>query len=247
MRRSRHESLPLSRRAFLRQAGYTAPAFLPAPLRSAMFLGLPRPPLPGPTLGEEAVAEFRLRPAYPNRSPLDEMLRLVAPGADAYITEKHAEELQAWLETLKKVIRQSPISATDFLDAELVATELTTARVEKLGVRSGIELRKVLYGVAVRSGRDAWLPQLRRYFESLGRAETAEFEITSLRQIAAEPTSVDADVRYTLVGARTDGGREQRIGVWRISWQRRSSVKWLATKWDFVEEAVARVDAPLFA
>ena len=44
-----------------------------------------------------AFADIRLRPHYPARSPLAEILRLVAPGSDQYVVEKYAVEIESVL------------------------------------------------------------------------------------------------------------------------------------------------------
>ena len=255
----RAESLVLNRREFLRHiayaTGYVAPVLLPAPLRSAAWPITGFRALPGHAPGEEALPDFRLTPAYPNRSPLDEMLRLATPGTDVYVTEKLAAELQAWFAALRGLLRPRVSGATDLaqlLGESLQANELTTPReTRSRPSNSGIELRKRDYAGAARAGKDEFVQHSARYFESLGSIATAEFEITSLRQTQTEPVEVDAEIRYTLVGTRAERPAvpsriEQRVGVWRMSWRRNTSSRWLATKWNFVSEQIAEAAAPLF-
>jgi Flp pilus assembly protein TadD/cytochrome oxidase Cu insertion factor (SCO1/SenC/PrrC family) len=259
MARRPAESLVLNRREFLRHVGYGAsyalPALLPAPLRAAVWpisgsgAGLAYAP------GDEALADFRLTPVYPSSSPLDEMLRLAAPGTDAYVAEKFAAELQGWFEALRRLLKEPAKPASELaqlLDDSLQANELTSPR-ETRSQRSGssIELRKRDYVAAARSGKDAFVPQLANYFEPLGTIEIADFAITSLRQTKSEPLELGAEVRYTLVGTRAERPASpslcaQRIGIWRMSWQRNASPQWRATKWIFAEEQIAEAAAPLF-
>jgi Flp pilus assembly protein TadD/peroxiredoxin len=260
MGRRRAESLVLSRREFLRHVGFAtacaAPALLPAPVRAAAWPGTSSRARLGIAPGQEGLADFRLRPAYPSRSPLEEMLRLAAPGTDAYATEKFAAELQEWFEALRRLLQgpaRPAMELAQLLDVSLQANELTSPRaIRRPRSSSGIELRKLDYAGAARAGKDAFVPQVARYFESLGTIVTAEFEMRSLRQTKPEPVEVEAEVRYTLVGTRAErpgfpSRREQRIGVCRMAWRRNSSSQWLATKWTLIDEQIAETTAPLFA
>jgi tetratricopeptide (TPR) repeat protein len=184
------------------------------------------------------------------------MLRLAAPGTDAYVTERLAAELQGWFEALRRLLSLQGSRAAELaqlLDDSLKANELTSPR-ETRSRRSGggIELRKRDYGGAAQARKDAFVQQVARYFDSLGTIATAEFEITNLRQTESEPEGVHAEVRYSLVGARAERPAspslgEQRIGVWRMRWRRNASSRWLATEWAFVDEQIAEATAPLFA
>src|SRR5262249_34452280 len=110
MGRRRDAPTTLNRRDFLSRLGYAAPALLPAPLGS--YASFPRS-LP---LGDPALADSRLTPSYPSPSPLDEMLRLVAAGSDAYITEKYAASLQQCFSEIGNGIRQKhPETVARFL------------------------------------------------------------------------------------------------------------------------------------
>src|SRR5262245_22108764 len=104
----RAESLVFNRREFLRHLGFATssvvPVLLPAPLRALAGPIVGSRAGLGYAVGEEALADFRLTPAYPSRSPLDELLRLAAPGTDAYVTEKFAAELQGWFEAVRRLL-----------------------------------------------------------------------------------------------------------------------------------------------
>lgn len=245
------QSRTLTRRVFLRQLGYCAPALLPAPLSGpvgAGFFPSLRPAQLPESAGNYENVDFRLRPDYPSRSPLEEMLRLAEPGNDAYLSEKYAAELQLRFAALRTVLQQAPVDGlllSKFVDAVIIANGLTPPRMDKLASRYGIELHKAVYGNADQAHKDAFSSQLKTYVESMGTIEVAEFEIIALRQAASDPLQVDADIRYTLVGARPDRSRVQRLGIWRTSWRRDPS-GWCATKWIFTEENIAETARPLF-
>ncbi len=64
--------------------------FVPAPLRALPFGSkFVAPPRAIPFL---PFADLRLTPHYPAKSPLDDVLRLVAPGSDEFVTEQYAFE-----------------------------------------------------------------------------------------------------------------------------------------------------------
>jgi hypothetical protein len=56
-------------------------------------------------------SDIRLIPRYPTKSPLADVLRLVPPGSDEYVTEKYAFEieliLKQWSEALKTSVRDA--------------------------------------------------------------------------------------------------------------------------------------------
>jgi Flp pilus assembly protein TadD/peroxiredoxin len=245
MGRHRDEPSTLNRREFLNRLGYAAPALLPAPLRAYA-------PFPfALSLGDPALAEFRLKPSYPSPSPLDNMLCLVAPGADAYITEKYTAALQQQLNEIGNAIRQKQSSPETF--ARLLHDSFRGRGPREFAdqrVRSGpgVEILCRKYGDSTNNnaplGRDAFLNQWAEYCRSLGSVDITEFEI--IRVLPATSTHMSSEVRYSLVGTQVDGAREQRIGLWRIDWKQVSSSDWLVSNWLFTEESSARATKPLF-
>src|SRR2546422_130423 len=86
-----------SRRTFLKQVQWAPVLFLPAPICSALIRpGLRRNAAVNTPKFPLASAAFV--PHYPAKSPLDDLLRLAAPGTDEYVVEGYAFELSAVLE-----------------------------------------------------------------------------------------------------------------------------------------------------
>ena len=242
MGRRRAEPSNLSRRQFLKQFRYTPPLFLPAQLRwgCAPFAaaGLAR------LLGVEVMADPRLSPEYPSRSPLDEMLRLVAPGADGYGTEKSAAELQELFAKLRAKLRGGNLVGADLarmLDAGIEYNSPRSLQETAVSNHAALDVRRRSYSPETRVGADPAVAELLQYFSSLGRLETAEFDIVGLkRRDGAVPVELDAEVRYALVGSRADGRREERIGTWRMRWRQAAEPgTWTATRWIFTDETRA--------
>src|ERR1700757_2528387 len=96
----------ISRRTFLRGMRWAPTLFLPAPMRAfpfgAKFAAPPR------ALNSFPFADYRLTPHYPTKSPLDDMLRLVAPGSDEFVTEKYAFEIGRLLDEWGQTLKTSP-------------------------------------------------------------------------------------------------------------------------------------------
>ena len=240
MGRRRAEPNSISRRQFLERIRYTSPLFLPAPMRwawdpfpfaTAGATGLP---------GAEAVANFRLSPEYPSRLPFEELLRLVAPGADGYATEKFAAELQEVFAKLGRKLRGDRLGSADLtmlLQPGIECTSLRSPKETAIQTNAPIELRKRSYPAETRVGADAFVNELLGYFSSLGKIETAEFDIVGLKQLAgAPPVELATEVRYALVGSRPDHRREERIGAWRMRWRQDAAGNWIASQWIFAGE-----------
>src|SRR6266545_2174461 len=105
MARRQDENHISSRRTFLKTMGWAPALFLPAPLYAGLgCLGSRQnlqtiaPPYTDP----------RVTPHYPVKSPLDDVLRLVTPGSDEFITEKHAYEIGRVLDVWGQGLKSSP-------------------------------------------------------------------------------------------------------------------------------------------
>src|SRR5664279_4691231 len=99
-----HESQPPTRRRFLKTMGLAPLLLRPAPFYASGFLFGPPDNI---SLGTHSFAysDLRLTPNYPTRSPLEDVLRRVAPGTDEYITEKYAFEVEAILAQWSRALR----------------------------------------------------------------------------------------------------------------------------------------------
>jgi Flp pilus assembly protein TadD/peroxiredoxin len=194
-------------------------------------------------------ADLRLNPHYPAKSPLDNVLLKVVPGADEYLTEKHAFEitklLSAWSRALKA---ESPALADlgKFLDASIEASSLLPTREVAQRSGSGIEVFRRRFPRDVITGRERFLSEIETYLAPMVQVETAEFEIVGIEETASSSAEFDIDIRYDLVGTRKDQGREQRVGHWLTRWSRHQAQGWRAIRWQATEETLARAREPIF-
>src|SRR5207302_657171 len=76
------------------------------------------------------------------------------------------------------------------------------------------------FAMSVVSGRDRFLEEIKTYFSHMARVETAEFDILAIEEAGNSPLTLKVEILYTLIGMRTDTGREQRIGKWLTQWSR---------------------------
>jgi Flp pilus assembly protein TadD/peroxiredoxin len=230
-----------------------APAlFLPAPIYASR---LPSQFFRFACSGDPAfpLNDSRLTPHYPAQSPLDEVLRLVAPGSDEYVTEKYAFEIERLLEKWSRGLRAAAPAldlVAKLLDSSVLATPLASIHEKTLRSVNGIEVFRRQFAASLAPGRDRFLGEIKAYFEKFSPLQTAEFEIVHVAELAEAPLRVGADIRYDFVATMAHGGREERIGTWRTQWSRDLSLgpsgEWQAVKWEANEETVSRARDPIF-
>jgi Flp pilus assembly protein TadD/peroxiredoxin len=237
----------VSRRKFLRGMRWTPVLFLPAPLYASNLAPLLS------SYGRESslpLADSRLTPHYPSKSPLDEVLRLVAPGADEFVAEKYASEIGRLLEHWSRALRTSAPALDavgSFLDPSIETGSWRSAQEKTLRSGPGLGISRRQFDSKMTAGREHFLTELKAYFDNWPRVETAAFEIVHLEEIADKPSRLRADIRYDFVAPPAAGaGREQRIGLWHTEWLRDEPNAWRALKWQAGEETVARARDPMF-
>jgi len=226
-----------------------APLLLrPAPFFGSSFLF--GPPQAFPALNPAlSYSDLRLTPHYPAQSPLAEVLSLVAPGSDEYITEKYAVEIEAllkqWSQALKASVRGASAIAA-LLDPLIEASPLVPTQQTPLRSGYGIEsFRRQFDGQPV-AGRERFLQEIETWLGPLASVQTAEFEIYGIEQTADSPLTVQVDLRYDIVAHRSDDRREERVGSWHIAWTRDEAQAWKARKWQAGEETLSLMRGPGF-
>jgi tetratricopeptide (TPR) repeat protein len=238
----------ISRRVILKNIALAPVLLRAAPLRG---LGLPvdlseiasdpTPSLP--------FADVRLKPHYPSQSPLADVLRLVAPGSDDYITEKYAVEIEAILRQWGQDLKTSEGNHSTLakaLDLSLEGCSFDPAKESSLRSAYGIDVAKRRFGNDTIRGRERFVESIQAWLRGLARIETAEFEIYGIEQTASAPLTVRVDIRYDIVGSRSNEQREERVGSWRTEWSRNGSQTWQATRWAAGEETICRTSGPVF-
>ena len=226
-------------------------ALAPVALRSApLFAG---PLLTGPSTSKlQAGVDFtdlRLTPQYPAKSPLADILTLVAPGSDGYITEKYADEIGIVLKNWSDALKSDPDALAVLsrsLDGSIEASNLVAASESVLRSAYGIQTVGRHFTSDLARGRERFLENLGSWLAKPLQIETAEFEIYGIQQIADTPLAVRADIRYDIVSARSGTRREERVGSWRTEWIRDGAGAWKAQSWKADQESIATTTGPVF-
>src|SRR6201996_678459 len=240
MPRHSTENHGFSRRTLLKGLGFAPVLLRPSPLYGYSLLLGPSD-VPGHQDPAFPFADIRLTPHYPTKSPLEDVLRLVASGSDEYVTEKYAFEIESllkqWSQALKVSVRDlSPLAKS--LDPSLQASPLAPEKETALRTGEGIDSTRRQFAAHVMLGRERFLEEIHTWLGQLSQVETAEFEIIGIEETASSPLTIQLDIRYDIVATRNDERREERVGHWRTEWTRDASNAWKARKWEASEETV---------
>jgi tetratricopeptide (TPR) repeat protein len=248
MTRNKKDNQFLSRRALLKTLGAAPLLLRPSPFFGSSLLFEPRE-LRSSKNTAFPFSDVRLTPHYPAKSPLADVLRLVAPGSDTYITEKYAFEIESlfnqWSQALKASVRDlSPLA--NMLDASVEATPLKPSTETPLRSGYGIEIVRRQFSAETVSGRERFLQEIHNWIGQVTSIQTAEFEIYGIEAIANSPVSVRTEIRYDIVASGNNEQREERVGSWRIEWIKDASDAWKAHKWETGEETLSVAHGPVF-
>jgi Flp pilus assembly protein TadD/peroxiredoxin len=250
----------LSRRAILKGLGVA-----PLLLRASPFFGASyfeaspavggEPRTVGGRPSAMGFSDDRFVPHYPAKSPLEDVLRLVPPGSDGYVTEQYAFEMMGALDGWSSALCSgTPADFLSRLESFFAADAIefgpmTAAREQKVRSYAGIEVVKRTFADGAMKGKAQFLAELRKWLEPLRKLETAEFQIIELQLVASAPVTVGATIRYDLVGERTDRRREERIGKWQTEWvlsEGGSAQLWRVRRWKAIEETRSLAAGPMF-
>jgi tetratricopeptide (TPR) repeat protein/peroxiredoxin len=200
-------------------------------------------------------ARFLLHPHYRSDRPLDSILRKVQAGGDEFITEKYAEPIGAILAEWSTGLLRSPrdtqaIAETLASDFSGVSLQPQESRVVRRSPPVGVRQNK--FSTDARLGRDAFLATLQAYISTFSSVGTAEFQITGIQAFPAStdlsqpPARLETQVRYEIVGTGADFHREQRVGIWELTWVSSSSGNFRVQNWRAKEETQARSGEPVY-
>ena len=242
MSASHKPELTISRRTLLKQLRWTPVLFLPAKI-AAIPIGLEeqRPARP---LCE--LHDLHITPQYAAKPSIEDLFVQLLPGADEFVSEKYAAEIERvlapWSRELK-IKRSSSILGKN-LDSALEAISFSPVRDSVVRSLYGIEVRHRQFAEARKVDPQTVLRDFDSYFRVFRQIDTAEFHLVSLREVS--PSQFQTRTRYEFAGQLAQGAREQRIGTWLIKWARAREDDWRILKWEAEEESVSRARAPLF-
>ncbi len=202
-------------------------------------------------------SDTRLEPRYPVKSPLEDVLRLVEPGSDEFLTEKYAFEIDLVLARWSHTLKSGDLSLlAGSLDPSLQASSLIPSK--ETALRTGsLQCSRREYPAAMVSGADRFLASLRAWIGPEAHVETAEFEITSIEPVTGTPLNFALGIRYAIVATREGGSREERVGSWETRWKTQwnaqppaagasGSGSWRLSRLEAGTETLARSSEPGF-
>ena len=228
----------LSRRELLLGLGVTAIS-----LRAAPFYGTPVPAAREGGFAPEPFADAaRYRPQYPATSPLADVLRLVTPGSDSYVTERYAVEIEALFADWGRELALAPTRharLAALFSARLEASPLVPVKVSTLRDRGGLHVSQRSFGPPVGTTPARCLAELAGWLEPLAAIAVAEFEIYALDVVNASPLTVQLTMRYNLAGTHHDGRREQRVGSWQMLCTQTTAPRWTIDRWQAGDEVLS--------
>jgi tetratricopeptide (TPR) repeat protein/peroxiredoxin len=214
----------------------------------------PDPNLPG--------CEFQLHPHYRMARPLDSLLRKTKAGLDDFVTEQYADEIAALLAEWTSGLLESPPNAGAM--AKVLVPNFAGASlrpVESHVVRQGppIEIRRNTFTAEFALGRDAFLRELRSTVSSFSKILIAEFQVTTIDGAMTDtmtgtttgsiagatgsmlsPGQFVTNIRYEFVATGEGFYREQRVGNWRLTWERSTSGEFHVRSWQALGETQSR-------
>ena len=237
-----------SRRTFLKQMGWAPLLFLPAPLQGSL-IGVRPPAISSIRIPHFPFSDIHFVPRYPERSPLDQILRFADPGTDEYVSEGYAAQIMALLADWSQELKTRPpgISALRrYIGSSIQFNSLQAGRETQIRSGNGIEVLRREFQSGPVNGRDRFLDEVANYLSTMKAVETADFEIYECKETSASPLTVNASIRYEIVGSRADDSRESRVGSWSTHWAREESGAWQASQWRALGEIVCRAPRLLF-
>jgi tetratricopeptide (TPR) repeat protein len=199
--------------------------------------------------------EFQWEPHYRAQRPLDATLLKVQAGLDEFITEQYANEIAAIFGEWSAALLRSPgemqtvarVLADDFSGTSVKPSESRVVRSS-----SSLQVRQNKFGNQATINRDRFLREWQSTLSAFSRIVTAEFQITKIDAAGSEiPSSpiakrVQTQIRYEIVGAGSGFYREQRVGSWKMVWDRSSSEEFRIRNWETIEETQARAASPIY-
>jgi Flp pilus assembly protein TadD/peroxiredoxin len=227
-----------SRRRFVKTASL-AGTFL-----AARFHGLPLRALSAPTPSP------CLLHAGSGYAPfIDSFLEQIRPGADVFISEKYAVELEiplsSWRESLCADVRDLR-KVQAFLPKVLSGSPLGSATVKPLRSQPPLQSEKVTFLAPQSMSGPAFVESLHQYLSPFKRIEVAELVIGAIEVLTTAPLQIKAGVYYDLVGTLDENRREERTGVWELIWQKDSAEQWSVLSWLATSELRSRLIGPGF-
>ena len=222
----------------------------PVLLRPASLMASAFPAAVPSASRDPAFIDFRYKPAYPIPTPLEDVLRRVRPGSDEFTLERDAYEIGVALNGWAQLLRAGTLDGIrQSLTPDIQSSVLVTTDEVRLREGGAVETFWGHFPQELHKGAERPLRDLAQWLKGGSSILSAEFEITGITAAELPDTGVELQVRYSVVAAGVSQ-REQRVGLWRMSWlpQRSSSAitLWRASRWQAKGEQRSVIHGPGF-
>jgi Flp pilus assembly protein TadD/peroxiredoxin len=202
-------------------------------------------PAPSPTT-------FRYHPKQRVPPSLEAVQKHLVPGSDAFPDEKEADELAVRLAQLGQSLRghvdRSLAIIDDLLAREFKGGRLAPSEESSVGNSPQLEIFRAK-GISTTLTRDraTFRNEVATLLSDFKSIDTAEFLITGIEVTRdLHPTALTT-VRFDLAGAARGGWRAQRLGHWRMRWQKSADGVWRVIDWVTLDHVRSRASAPVFS
>ncbi len=232
------QKMPFSRRRFIQTAGISGTFLL------ARYQGLPLWAAP-----ESSPSPCLLRTGSGYAPFIDGFLKQLRPGADEFITEKYAAELEGILDTWRDSFCSSPRDMQPIkrlLPPTLDATAIGEATLATLRDRPPVESARAIFPRTKACSSTSFVETLNAYLAPISKIEVAELQIYGIEVIGSAPLQLSTDIHYDLVGTLDHDRREERTGAWNLIWQQNPDGQWLILNWSATGEVRSRLTGPGF-
>ena len=176
-------------------------------------------------------------------------LQYIPPGADAFVAENYAAELIVELDSWQHLLTTSGRDLSkihDLLSESLEASLLNHAEVTPLRTDPPVQSDKVRFAAAEKVTRRSAIDSLHAYLAPFSAMETAELKLGSIEVTSNQPLSAKTSVYYDLIGTVGANQREERTGVWDLTWRKEAAGGWRIHAWTAAAESRARLTGPGF-
>jgi Tfp pilus assembly protein PilF/peroxiredoxin len=194
---------------------------------------------------------YRYHPRHRVPPSLESLQKHLVPGSDAFPNEREAEELGTRLGQLSEAVRERidrGIAALDELLArEFKGGKLAPGHETVVGNNPQLEIfRSSGISAALTHDRATFRSEVSTLLSDWRSIDTAEFLITAIEVTRDRNPTALTTVRFDLAGAAKAGWRAERLGHWRMRWQKSAGGVWQITEWITVDHLRSRTAVPVF-
>jgi hypothetical protein len=166
---------------------------------------------------------------------LERFIAKLDPAQDVFISEVYVAELESllarWSESIRTSVRDNS-SLVASPEDNLIACSFAPIKITQLRADGPLRVETRMSPAPQMMSRSVFLAGWTRYLASFQMLDVIDFEIYGFRMVeGGASVRAETDIAYNLVGAGTDGTREQRVGTWTLTWLRGDTGGWRVTCW----------------